>query len=220
MRILVVAAHPDDETLGCGATIARHVEAGDEVRIVVLADGESSREGCTKEKIDRRRAQAAEAAEILGAGLRVLDYADQRLDVVPMAELAAKVAREVQDFDPAVVYTHWPHDLNLDHAAAARATLTACRPGRTSARRILSFEVPSSTECAPVALATPFHADVFVSVEPRHIGHKLRAMCCYADEMRRASIPSERAAWSYMEARGFAAGVPHAEAFALMREVL
>lgn len=220
MRILCVVAHPDDEVLGCGATIAKHVEAGDQVLVFVLGDGVSSRLGYTKADMLRRRLQAHKAADKLGVELNMLDWSDQRIDARPFLDLVRDVEKAIDKFKPDVIYTHNPHDLNLDHELVARAVVTACRPGKTTAKRILAFEIPSSTECLPPACGRPFEPNVFVEVETRHMERKLTALMCYQDEVR--PFPNGRsgvAVKALAQWRGVCAGVMEAESFMLIREV-
>ena len=149
-RVLVVAAHPDDEVLGCGATLAMHVQAGDEVFVLFLSEGVSSRSTPGIEhdwlpEIEAREAMAHEAARLLGYQLvKFLRYPNLRMRNMEMLDIVKQVDSVVRDIGPSVIYTHHPGDLNSDHGVAFEATLTACRPrpGLT-VNSIYTFEVPS-----------------------------------------------------------------------------
>ncbi|MFD0331477.1 PIG-L deacetylase family protein [Streptacidiphilus monticola] len=140
--VLVVAAHPDDELLGAGGTLARHALAGDQVHALVLADGATSRYADGMDEVLAKCAHRA--AEVLGlASLRMLSLPDQRLDVLPLVQVTAQVEAVVAELKPRVVYTHFPGDANADHAVVARAAWTACRPYvLPGLRRFAVFETP------------------------------------------------------------------------------
>jgi LmbE family N-acetylglucosaminyl deacetylase len=218
--VLVVAAHPDDEVLGCGGTIARHVAAGDTVHVLFLADGVNARNGTANEMLNRRQAAARAAAAALGVADVVLGtLPDNRLDTVAMLDIVRLIEAELAEVAPSVIYTHHGGDLNVDHQRAHQAVLTACRPQPTMpVRRILAFEVLSSTEWAGPD-ATPFRPSVFVDISD-YLDQKLAALTIYADEMR--SAPHARSidnAAALARHRGATVGHAAAEAFVLVREV-
>jgi N-acetylglucosamine malate deacetylase 1 len=223
--VLVVAAHPDDEALGCGGTIARHVAAGDRVHVQFMSDGVASRadenEANSADKL-RRREEALAAAQVLGLALpRFADFPDNRLDTVPLLELVKCVEETVEDLAPNVVYTHHGGDLNVDHRLVHDAVLTACRPlpGR-KVRAIYAFEVLSSTEWASPAASRGFQPNRFVEITAE-METKLTALACYGSEMRPPPhARSLEAVKAMATLRGASAGVPKAEAFAVLREVL
>ncbi len=144
-RVLVIAAHPDDEALGCGGTIARHASCGDEVHLLFIADGETSR---VMKALPNRNFMAHKAAEVLGAKPPTfLDYSDQRLDQVALLEITKLIEAEIMLDRPTIVYTHHAGDLNLDHRIVHQAAMTALRPLPNSpVKAIYAFEVLSSTE--------------------------------------------------------------------------
>ena len=117
-RVAAIGAHPDDELLGAGGTLARHVKAGDQVHAVVVADGAASRYPAELTAVLEK--QARQAAEVIGfASLRLLALPDQRLDTVPLIELTQQLEAVLDDIDPSIVYTHFPEDVNADHGAVA-----------------------------------------------------------------------------------------------------
>lgn len=218
-RVLVIAAHPDDELLGPGGTLARHTAAGDEVHAVILADGATSR---YDEAMVGVLAESAErAGKVLGlSSVRVHSFCDQRLDTVPVVELTHVVEEHADDVRPALVYTHFPGDANTDHGRVAQAAWIACRPYVVpDVRRFAVYETPSSTEWAwPLATST-FTPNLFVDVTSS-LDTKLDAMSCYPSELRDYPHPRslealrERAAYW-----GSRIGVAAAEAFQILREV-
>lgn len=181
--VLVVAAHPDDEVLGPGGTIARHVKAGDEVHIVVLADGATSRYA---DGMDSVLADAARACgEVLGAtSVRVRALPDQRLDGMALLDVVREIEPIVDAVRPTTVYTHFPDDVNADHGVVSRATWTACRPYvLPRLERFAVFETPSSTEWALPTGDTAFRPTMFVDVTDV-LDLKIEAMEQYHTELR------------------------------------
>lgn len=221
--ILVVAAHPDDEVLGCGGTIARHTEAGDRVHLLFLADGVSSRtERPDRAAVQRRQATAAAAARELGADPpRFFGGPDNALDSLALIEVVRAVEAVVSDVAPDIVYTHHGGDLNIDHGVACRAVLTACRPLPGSpVRAIYAFEVPSSTDWSMPSIGPNFQPQRFVDVTDTMV-RKRRALAAYADEMR--EFPHSRsvdALDALARWRGSTAGFQAAEAFEILREIV
>jgi len=147
---LVVAAHPDDEVLGCGGTIARLATAGCDVHVAFLADGVGSRDVAQRVdagQLEQRRAAAQKAADILGvASVSFDDLPDNRLDTVPLLDIAQRVETLVSQYQPGMVLTHFAGDLNIDHRRVHQGVVTACRPQQGDpVRQLLCFEVASST---------------------------------------------------------------------------
>ena len=147
-KILVVAAHPDDEVLGCGGTMARHAKNGDKVHIVFMSDGVNSRENVKYNEENERREYAKKASEILGAQTpKFFDFPDNMMDTVPLLEIVKELEVYIQELQPNIVYTHYKGDLNIDHQITYQAVMTACRPTpRSSITQIYLFEILSSTE--------------------------------------------------------------------------
>lgn len=221
MNVLVVAAHPDDEVLGCGASIARHAAAGDAVHVLILAEGLTSRGRAGAAALRKLRADAQKAARVLGAQPPVFGgLPDNRLDTVALLDVVKLVEREVARVRPAVVYTHHAGDLNVDHRVAHQAVLTACRPLPASpVGKILCFEVPSSTEWQAPGSAPAFAPNVFHDVA-KSLSRKLAALRAYAGEMRRWPHPRSLKAVEHLARwRGATIGADAAEAFVLARAV-
>jgi len=218
-RVVVLAAHPDDEVLGAGATLAKHVRAGDEVHAVVLADGATSR--YEDSMVEVLAASSKRAAEVLGlASVRTCGLPDQRLDDIPLVELTQAVETVLDELQPHIVYSHFPGDVNLDHGMVARAAWTACRPYvLPELRRFAVFETPSSTEWAWPSEEATFRPNLFSDVTDT-VETKLAAMACYESELRPYPHPrslralAERARFWGSRVRCLAA-----EPFQLLREV-
>jgi len=219
--VLIVAAHPDDEILGCGGTIASHVERGDTVEILILAQGATSREREDNTGVLALQAAASQAARILGAQPpRFGGLPDNRMDSVDLLDIVQVVESCLEEVEPAVVYTHHGADLNIDHRLCHQAVLTACRPiaGQT-VRSIYAFETVSSTEWQP-ADQSSFTPTLFVDVT-RHMASKVRALEVYASEMRPFPHPRSTENVKALAAlRGSASGLMAAEAFSVIRIVL
>jgi LmbE family N-acetylglucosaminyl deacetylase len=218
-RVLVVAAHPDDEVIGPGGTLAKHVRAGDQVAALIVAEGKTSREGDPRlaENLARSFDETRSALQELGiAEWRRLDLLDNQLDTYPLLELARKVSVVVDEFAPEIVYTHHSGDLNLDHELVARACMIACRPQVSPVRWLLAFSTLSSTE-AGYAGRPPFQPSLYVDVA-EVLETKLAAMGHYASELREFPHPrSLRSIRLQAELFGSVAGFSAAEAFTVIR---
>lgn len=221
--ILVVAAHPDDEVLGCGGAIARHTKAGDSVRVVILAQGVTSRPGTIgqDDEIRQLRAAAAEANRLLGVGELVLEgLPDNRMDGLNRLDVVQRVETYMQRWQPSIVYTHHPGDVNVDHQVTHHAVVTACRPQPGhSVETLLFFEVASSTEWQTPGSAPPFQPNWFVDITDT-IELKLAALRAYLIEMRNWPHPRSIVAVEHLARwRGASVGTEAAEAFCLGRNL-
>lgn len=225
-KILVVAAHPDDEILGCGGTIMRHVSTGDRVRVMILAEGLTSRDAIRNvedkaKELSQLHEAAAQAAQFMGVErVEIYDFPDNRMDGVQLLDVIKKVEIEIERFKPDTVYTHHAGDVNVDHQRAHEAVVTACRPLPGSVvREILFFETPSSTEWQTADSNKFFYPNVFVDIEA-FIERKLEALHFYESEMR--AYPHSRsyeAIKILAQQRGYTIGHQYAEAFMLGRMI-
>lgn len=225
--ILIVAAHPDDEALGCGGTMAKLASAGAAVHVAFLADGvsaRSSREAVELlpeqgHKLDARRAAAHQAGDVLGAAtVSFDDLPDNRLDSIPLLEITQRVEVLIARHRPTMVLTHHAGDLNIDHRRVHQAVVTACRPQRGHpVRTLLTFEVPSSTEWQPPASGAVFAPNWFVDISET-LDRKLKALDAYAAELRDWPHPRSRQGVEHLARwRGATVGCEAAEAFMLAR---
>lgn len=224
--ILVLAAHPDDEILGCGGTMARAASAGVEVYIAILGEGITSRfarrEDADPELLRQLHARSRAVADLVGArDLFMRGLPDNRFDTVPLLDVI-KVVQELLDaVRPRSVFVQHGGDLNVDHQVLFRAAMTATRPGQGhTVRHLLAYEVASSTEWAFAQFAPAFQPNIFVNIEG-HLETKVQAMELYESEARPFPHPrSPRALRAIAERWGSVAGFPAAEAFQLIHSAL
>lgn len=223
MRVLVVAAHPDDEVLGCGGTIARLAQEGHDVYIAILGEGITSRypkrEEADPEMVRGLHAKSRAVASLLGAKEPFMfSLPDNRFDSVPLLEVIKIIEEVIARVKPQVVYTQHGGDLNVDHSTIYRATLTATRPvAGNCVKELYAFEVPSSSEWAFQQFAPAFNPNVFVDIEAT-LEMKIQAMQSYEGESRPFPHPrSPEALRAIAQRWGSVAGLPAAEAFQLVR---
>ncbi|MDD3896377.1 MAG: PIG-L family deacetylase [Candidatus Peribacteraceae bacterium] len=225
MDILVVAAHPDDEVLGCGGTIAKLAKEGNSVHIIILGEGITSRYSSPaetdKKQIQELHTQAAKAGKILGAqSVKIGHLPDNRFDTVPLLEIIKMVEDHVKQIKPSMVFTQHGGDLNIDHERTFRAVLTATRPmeGGT-VKQVYAYEVPSSTEWAFQSFSPRFHPTTFEDIS-NTLESKISAMKVYEQEMRAFPHPrSEEVLRAHAIYWGSVSGFGAAEAFELIREI-
>lgn len=219
MKVLVVVAHADDEVLGCGGTMALHSQQGDDVQVVILADGVSSRGIPNDNDYIDRECAAENSCKVLGIKPPIyLGLPDNKLDSLPLLDIVFKIESIVDQFSPEIIYTHNSTDLNIDHRITYQALMTACRPlPGSSVKKILSFEVLSSTEWSNDGLGTSFSPNYFVDVTTT-ANKKMEALQCYELEMR--DFPHSRSfsvVQALMTYRGASVGITSAEAFSVQR---
>ncbi|HHT9112413.1 MAG: PIG-L family deacetylase [Planctomycetes bacterium] len=225
-KILVIAAHPDDEVLGCGATIAKHATMGDEVHVVILAEGVTSRDERRdpkgrKSDLSELSKAAHSANKILGVkSLTLHDFPDNRMDSLDRLEVIKVVERFIDKYRPETVYTHHAGDVNIDHKVIHEAVVTACRPTPSQpVKTLLLFEVLSSTEWQIPGSASWFMPNWFIDVSTT-IDAKLQALKAYRSEMRPwPHARSIEAVTHLAKSRGASIGTEAAEAFALGRNI-
>ena len=225
--VLVIAAHPDDEVLGCGGTMAKHAADGDSVHVLILAEGVTSRSEKRGLRRDERLLSALatcakNANKILGAKSVVFErYPDNRLDSMDRLDIIITVKKHIENKKPRIIYTHHGADLNVDHRRVHEAVVTACRPlpGHHT-RELLFFEVPSSTEWQIPMPGNAFLPNWFVDVSDS-LKQKLKALEAYAPELRAYPHPRSLKAVEHLARwRGASIGVRAAEAFMLGRKLV
>lgn len=219
-NILVIAAHPDDEALGCGATILKHKKNGDQLSFLWMTNGISARQNTTAQD-ERVRNVAHEAAIdfISPIHYRCENFPDNQLDQVPLINLVKSIESFIEKVKPDIIYTHFYNDLNIDHSVTCRAVMTATRPGSpTFVPEIYSFEVPSSTEWA--LGSQQFLPDTYIDIS-QQIKEKVKYLACYKGEMRAAPHPrSIENIMALNQVRGAHVNLKFAEAFVTMRRVI
>jgi len=218
-RVLVIAAHPDDEALGCGGTLAKHADMKDSVHVLFVADGETSRIGVASDS--RRHDPANAACKLLGTERPLfLDLPDQRLDTLPFLDVVQKIEPVIESVRPTIIYTHHGGDLNLDHRIVHQAAMTALRPMPSSIyKAIYAFEVASSTEWTSSAMGGSFIPNHFVDIT-RFLETKMKVLKAYDAEMR--AFPHSRS-YDGVKAlavlRGANNGLSAAEGFMTVRSI-
>lgn len=225
--VAVIAAHPDDEVLGCGGTLARMASDGRAVHILLLADGETSRPPGADQPFDSaklvaRQTAAEKASKILGASsVEVLVFPDNRMDSLVLLDVVKQIESFMRRYQPSTVFTHHAGDVNIDHQVVHHAVVTACRPlPGHSVKELLFFEVPSSTEWRPASSAEPFIPNWFVDISTT-LAKKLQALEVYESELRAFPHPRSLKAVSALATwRGATVGVEAAEAFVLGRKLV
>jgi N-acetylglucosamine malate deacetylase 1 len=223
--VLAVVAHPDDEVLGLGATLAKHAMLGDRVEILILAEGSTSRgqnrnveaSGIDITVLQNAARKAAEAMQT--SPPRFAGFPDNRMDSLNLLDIVKVIEGAVDEIQPQIVYTHHATDLNIDHQLTHQAVLTACRPiPNQSCKSIFAFETVSSTEWAGISAPT-FRPNHFVDVTAT-LKQKQDALDAYTVEMRpfphARSIRNVLALASF---RGASVGLEAAEAFEVIRNI-
>ena len=224
-NILVIAAHPDDEVLGCGGTIAKLAAQGEEVHILILATGLTSRVGFdlgkTPDALQTHLGRARRAAALLGAkNVNIAGFPDQKMDALPLLAITHRIEAEIDSIKPQTIFTHHGGDLNLDHVITLRATLTATRPtAGCVVRSVYAYEVPSSTEWAFQKFEPKFQPNVFHDINDT-LAKKTQAMQIYESETREFPHPRSPQALEAIAKRwGSVCGLKAAEAFEIIREI-
>jgi len=218
-KTLVVAAHPDDEVLGCGGLIARLVNQDKQVKVVFIAEGSSCRYNTLTDEaqaeISFRNQCGIKAMKSLG----VKDYCFYnlpcgRLDIEPIIEIAKIIEKEILEYGPTTVLTHSRHDVHNDHKVIFRAAVQATRPVAKIVKNLLSFEILSSTEWSYTEVFKP---NLFVDITSE-IDIKIDAMHCYSTEQPKPPHPrSDEVIRSLATMRGSQSGVKYAEGFEVVR---
>lgn len=225
MKVAAIFAHPDDEILACGATLAKRIHTGAEVSALILSTGMAAR-GLSEDELQPSlatlKAQARQAMMVLGVQeehVTFHDFPDNEMDSVPLLSIVKAIERFLQQFPANEIYTHCPQDLNIDHTLTARAVLTATRPmPGPVVERVYACEVNSSTEWM-FSEANRFQPTTYEEIT-NYIEIKQRALACYEGELRDWPHPrSLKGVEVLAEQRGMQVGIHAAEAFSLIREI-
>ncbi len=224
-KILAIVAHPDDEIIGVGGTLCKHANAGDEVHVLILGDGKSSRSNTYRELPENLKQKSQQETKKALSFLNIKSFykesfPDNRFDNVDMLDIAKKVSFYVNKVKPTIVYTHHFGDLNIDHQRTAEAVTIACRPiENNSVQAIYQFETLSSTEMAGYIPSRAFLPNVFVNIETE-IKKKLKAMNCYQSELHPFPHPrSLETIEANAKVWGSKVNLKYAEAFSCLRQI-
>jgi len=217
-------AHPDDEVLGCGGSIAKWSKSGEKVHVIIMAEGVTSRDpvrnrDSKKKELTDLREVAHSAGKLLGVtSLQLFQYPDNRLDSVDRLDLVKTVEKEIERIKPHTVVTHHSGDVNIDHRIIHDSVITACRPQPGHpVRCLLVYEVPSSTEWRPPGSASSFQPNWFEDISIT-LEKKMKALELYFTEIREWPHPRSLKAVEHLARwRGATVGCDAAEAFMLNR---
>lgn len=219
-NIFVVAAHPDDEILGCGGTMAKAISQGASISILLLGEGPTSREN-EESAHSHAKESAHQAAKAFGiTNLFFGNLPDNRFDSIPLLDIVKIIEEHADNVRPDIVLTHHCGDLNIDHSLTHRATITAFRPlPECKPICIAGFEIPSSTEYTPPNTLPAFRPNIYVDIS-NFLEQKKTALKAYASEMRPWPHPRSNQAIDHLaHLRGSQAGVTAAECFSLYRAI-
>jgi len=216
MKVLVIAPHPDDEVLGCGATMAKHAQSGDDVHVCIVTKAYAPE--WSEAFLRNRPAEIEASRKILDVKqVHELGFPTVKLDTVPQKELNDSLDEVFEKIKPDVVYVPHRGDANMDHRIVFDSCMVAARPAGRAIRRVLSYETLSETECG--LRDAPFVPDVYVDVSAT-IAKKAEAMRAYGSELKRPPHPrSIEIIDALARKRGSEVNVSAAEAFMLVREI-
>lgn len=224
MKILAIVAHPDDEIIGLGGTLAKHIKIGDEVKVIILGDGKTSRyqqykeiDPVQKESSDKETSAALKKLGITNFTKKTLP--DNRFDSLPLLDIVKIISEQIQSFYPDIIYTHHYGDLNIDHQKTSEAVIISTRPTEYPyLNRLLMFETLSATEMSGPRNTHAFLPNVFRDIS-NELNQKLEAMNCYQSELKKFPHPrSLKAIQINAELWGAKSGFLAAEPFVLFRE--
>lgn len=223
-KVLMIAAHPDDEIMGAGATMAMHVSQNDEVRCIILGEGQTSRYNnrceVSSEVLDRLHNDTIEASKFIGfSKVYFANFPDNRFDRVDLLDIIKYVENIIKEYKPDIVYTHYSGDLNIDHQLTFKAALTATRPfGTYTVKELYTFSTLSSTEWN-FGYGNTFRPNYFIDIE-EYMDKKINAMKCYKSEL--CQFPHPRSIEGIrLQAKNFGIviGKNYAEAFMIIRKI-
>lgn len=226
-KVLVVAAHPDDEVLGMGGTLLKHHLNGDQISVIFLSDGVTGRDfkyepNRRSAEIEARKKMALSAGNFFGSqAIKFLDLPNLRMDQEHLLEITKFIEKQIESFEPDIVYTHFSSDTNIDHVITNKACVIALRP--TPDRKVSSlrlFEVCSSTEYSPMMFGDDFVPNLYINISDL-TEKKLELLECYNFEMRQPPHPRSLESIVARDVyRGSSVGLYRAEAFIEIRRIV
>jgi LmbE family N-acetylglucosaminyl deacetylase len=220
-KILVVAAHPDDELLGCGGSLIKLSKKKYEIFALFFTDGVSARDKKNKKIILNRKNNSLKSLKIMGVkNTKFLSYPDNNLDKVSLIKIVKEIENVIFKFKPETIFTHSNVDLNIDHEIISRAVVTASRPKPNfSVKMILLFETLSSTEWNFYYKKKSFNPNYFIDITST-IDKKIKAAKAYKNEINAWPHPrSIKGIKNLAKYRGQSVGLKYAEAFYLLRHI-
>ena len=221
-KVLIIVAHTDDETIGLGGTIARHLSNGEEVYALSMTDGVSSRNSYENIEKKERLESAFYASKVLGfKWLKPLEYKDNELDSVSLLKIIKDIEKVKSSINPNLIYTHSAADLNIDHRIVNQSVLTAFRPQTNEHwREIRTFEIPSSTDYGHKSVTNYFSPNLYIDIT-EYWDLKLKALKKYFAEIR--EYPHSRSyegIENIAKYRGNQVGLRYAESFEVIRKII
>ena len=218
-KILGIAPHPDDETLGCGGTLLKHKNNGDVIYWMIVTNMQPG-DGWSESKVQKRKKEIDQVSAMYGFEKTFnLGFPTRRLDSIPYNELIAKISDIIKELEPSIVYLPNRSDIHTDHKKTFNAVMSSCKDFRASfIKRILMYECLSETEFAPAHTECVFIANVFIDVS-EYFQRKLEILKAYASEVMASPFPrSIETVTSLARYRGSRIGKDYAEAFYLLFE--
>jgi len=221
MKVLVVAAHPDDEMLGLGGTLAMHSADGDEVHVLMVTEGSSTQYKNNPEMIAQKKNEMNQVKDVLGfKEIHYCDLPDMKLDTLAHIDLNKPISKAIQNIKPEIVYTHFYGDVNKDHRMIFESVMVAVRPlGKDSVKKVICYNTPSSTEWNLQRSHTAFMPNLYVDITG-YLDKKVEALEQYKSEVREYPHPrSVKSIKVHAQYWGTHIGVEAAEAFMIVREI-
>lgn len=221
-KILVIGAHPDDETFSMGGTIAKFSSNGDEINVLILTDGSSAQYKEYQKMIEKKKKEAQKAMDILGvSNVQFGTLPDMKLDTIPHVQINKVIEEKIHDLQPDYVFSHHWGDLNKDHRRVFESTMVATRPvSSSSVKRIYCYEIPSSTEWQSTNSSNRFNPTSYTDISD-YLEIKIRAVRCYESEIRQYPHPrSPEAIKIYAQRNGIIIGKEAAERFVLIKGIM
>ncbi len=220
-NVLIVVAHSDDESFGCGGLIKSLSEKKCKVYAISFTNGVGSRSKRSEKDIEERKKHSIKASKILGfRWLAQYNFPDNQLDKITLLEIVKIIESHKKILNPEVVITHNFYDLNIDHRIIAEATLTAFRPEpKSKCKEILTFEIPSSTDYRMLKRSKNFVPNYFVNIQ-KYLNSKIKAIKSYKNELKKP--PHSRSIEgikNLSKIRGNQSGVKYAEAYEIIRKI-
>lgn len=223
-KVLVIAAHPDDEVMGLGGTIAKLSAQGVECHLLIVTDGSSSQyrdSDHLHEIIEAKKQETKECSGLLGfKSIHYGELPDMKLDKTPHIVINQVIEKVIDELQPDTVFTHFWGDVNRDHQEVYKSSLVAVRPVMGQVvKEVYCYKVPSSTEWTPNKADTMFMPNYFVDIE-KFAEQKYKAFACYSTELR--DYPHPRSIQYLRETdktAGLRVGLLSAEEFVLLRKL-
>ncbi len=213
MKVLVIAAHPDDEILGLGGTLLKHKENGDDIYICMVTKAYEPE--WSKEYIENKQKESKEVDKALGTKKRIYcNFPTVKLNTIPSGEFGKKIMDIVNEVEPDIVYTHYEHDLNADHGIIFNAVMVATRPLKKKKMKVICFETMSSSEWNNKEFVPNYYVDI-----TKYIDKKVELFSKYKSEVKEYPHPrSKEGIRIWANWRGIRMCTEYAEAFHIVRE--